>query len=80
MGYTFARTQNSTSSETRTILLPYGTWKVYYTTSTSTGGSSGTGTSGWSSLNASQLTPKSNVVTSGMVSGNQVILDPRAAG
>lgn len=80
MGYTFTRTQNSSASETRTILLPYGTWKLYYTTSTSTGGSSGTGTTGWSSLSASQLTPKSNTLTSGMVSGNQVILDPRAAG
>ncbi|MFT4029927.1 MAG: carboxypeptidase-like regulatory domain-containing protein [Protaetiibacter sp.] len=72
MTYTFAQV-NSKSSTTadRTIMLPYGTWKLY--SATSSGGTT-------TSLSASAITPLSNVVTSGMVSSNQVTLDPRAAG
>ncbi|QNO37767.1 carboxypeptidase regulatory-like domain-containing protein [Protaetiibacter sp. SSC-01] len=70
MTYTFARISTSNSNSDRTILLPYGTWRLY--TSTSSGGTS-------TSIGQSAIDPLSNAVTSGMVSGNQVTLDPRVA-
>jgi hypothetical protein len=68
---TFNRISNSGSSEDRYLLLPYGTWRLY------TGTSSG---SKASSVSASDIVGLTNVVSTGMVVGNQVTVDPRAAG
>lgn len=68
---TFERISSSGSTQDRYLLLPYGTWRLY------TGTSSG---SKAASVNASDIVPVTNVVTSGMVSGNQVTVDPRTAG
>ena len=71
MTYTFANVSSSSSNADRTLLLPYGTWKLY--TATSSGGTT-------TAIGQSAIVPLTNVVTSGMVTGNQVTLDPRAAG
>jgi hypothetical protein len=68
---TFSRISSSGSSEDRYILLPYGTWRLY--TGTSSGSKS-------SSVSGSDIVPLTNVVTTGMVTGNQVTVDPRPAG
>jgi hypothetical protein len=68
---TFNRISSSGSSEDRYLLLPYGTWRLY------TGTSSG---SKASSVSASDIVGLTNVVSTGMVVGNQVTVDPRAAG
>ncbi|PZQ90463.1 MAG: hypothetical protein DI534_04455 [Leifsonia xyli] len=72
MTYTFDRlSSSSNSSSDRTIMLPYGTWKLY---------SSTTNNSTTGAIGQSAIIPLNNVVTSGMVTGNQVTLDPRTAG
>ncbi|MCS0498625.1 type IV pilus modification PilV family protein [Protaetiibacter mangrovi] len=73
MTYNFDRVGTNNSNSDRTIMLPYGTWKLY---SSTTSGS----TSSSAAIGQSAIIPLNNVVTSGMVSGNQVTLDPRVAG
>ncbi|WP_187264892.1 carboxypeptidase-like regulatory domain-containing protein [Homoserinibacter sp. GY 40078] len=70
MTYRFGRESSSTSTSSRDLALPYGSWRLYY------GGSSGSTSN---SFSASNIDPRTNVVTSGMVSGNTVTLDPRGA-
>jgi hypothetical protein len=68
---TFNRVSSSGSRTDRDIMLPYGTWALY------TGGWSGSTSS---SIATADIIPLTNVVPTGMVSDNEVTLDPRAAG
>jgi hypothetical protein len=67
----FGRLSSSGSESDRVIMLPFGTWALSY------------GTSSGSTSNAvpsSSIVPLTNVVPTGMVSSNQVTLDPRGLG
>lgn len=70
MRYDFANISSSSTSGSRYLALPYGTWQIFSATS-QTGTRSG--------LAVNNIVPFSNVVTTGMVTGNTVVLDPRAA-
>lgn len=70
MRYDFANLSNSSSQGTRYLALPYGTWQLWTATT-----QSGTRTA----VTSSNLSPYSNVVKSGMVTGNTVVVDPRPA-
>jgi len=76
MTYTFGRISDSSSIQNRTILLPYGTWKLYYSRDSGVE----IGRSGTSALRASQIITTSNVAAqSDTVTDNQITLDPRSA-
>lgn len=68
---TFGRISSSGSKTDRVLLLPFGTWAIYSGTSS---GSTST------QLPSPSIQPLTNTVPTGMVAGNQVTLDPRAAG
>jgi hypothetical protein len=70
MRYDFANLSSSGTQTTRYLALPYGTWQL----STAT-----TQTGTRTAVPTASISPYSNVVKTGMVTGNTVVVDPRAA-
>lgn len=73
VGMTYRFGQESTSgggTSSRDLVLPFGTWKLYY------GGSSGSTTT---AITAANIQPQTNPVGTGYVAAGTVTLDPRAA-
>lgn len=71
MTYRFAQEATSGSgTSSRDLVLPYGTWKLYY------GSTSGATTT---AITAANIQPQTNVVSTGYTSAGTVTLDPRAA-
>jgi Tfp pilus assembly protein PilV len=71
MRYDFATLSGSSTTNTRYLALPYGTWQLSTATDSTT--------SSLTAISASNISPYSNVVKTGMVTGNTVVVDPRPA-
>lgn len=75
MRYDFGTVSSSSSERTRYIALPYGTWQLSTAAEDWRGG-----LTSFTAIATSKISPYSNVVTTGMVTGSTVVVDPRVAG
>lgn len=69
MTYRFGKS-TGTGTESRNLVLPFGTWKLY--TSTTDGGTT-------TAVTAANILPQTNLAPTGLVSAGTVTLDPRGA-